>query len=144
MRTEYAREIGAFRTSDHNPQPQHAAASGSVEGTNVSLGTPSASQRAQARVNAAQGVKLGEPPRVLKGTAVVAVHLEGKRVRVPADWAVAFSSARRRDALLLREPCGTLHVVVVSDTDGLLHSLDGLPEDLVRDLVRRHFPRSAR
>jgi hypothetical protein len=77
------------------------------------------------------------------GAAVVAVHLDGQRVRVPADWGIALSSARRRDALYLREPSGALHVLVI-DADGQLRELAGLPADLVADLVAKHFPRAGR
>jgi hypothetical protein len=94
-------------------------------------------------VDAAPGVTLGDPPRVPAESAVVAVFLEGHRVRVPLDWGLSLSSTRGRDALYLREPNGTLHVLVIN-VDGRLRELCGLPDDLVRDLMAKHFPRGAR
>ena len=143
MKTRYAREIGPFRTSGVNPRPAPAVAPVGAEGVAVSLGGSSRSQRVQARVDAAPGVVLGDPPRVPAETAVVAVYLEGHRVGVPLDWGLSLSSARGRDALYLREPNGTLHVLVI-DADGRLRELLNLPDDLVQDLLRKHFPRVGR
>ncbi len=104
--------------------------------------TPSrsvASQRLQARADAATGVTLGDPPRVPADSAVVPVFLGGQRVRVPVGWGIALSSSRGRDALYLHEPSGALHVLLI-DKEGQLRELHGLPADLVADLVALHFP----
>lgn len=152
MKTPRARVIHAYRSSGLNPSgysrppapPQQPADPwGDLDGHAVSLGRTRGAERVQARVNAAPGVLLGDPPRVPAGDAVIAVHLDGVRVRVPTNWGIALSSARGRNALHLREPDGALHVLVL-DRDGELRELHGLPDDLVRDLVAQHFPRGGR
>jgi hypothetical protein len=90
-------------------------------------------------VDAAQGVTLTDPPRVLAGTPLVGVRLDGVEARVPLGWGIALSSARGRDALYVREPGGALHVLVVN-ADGEVRELAGIPADLVSDLLAQHFP----
>ncbi|KAA9154748.1 hypothetical protein F6B41_12290 [Microbacterium lushaniae] len=70
---------------------------------------------------------------------MIAVHLDGQSVRVPAEWEISFGSSQGRDMLYARDP-GTrvLHVFVI-DADGRLRELQGLPPDLIEDLVGKHF-----
>lgn len=137
-KSKHARSIGAFRSSGLNPRPVPRDPWDAPQGHTVALGSPRDSQRARERADAATGVHLADPPRVPADSAVVAVHLEGKRVRVPADWGVALSSAKGRAALHLLEPGGVLHVLVI-DADGQLRELAGMSGDLVSDLRRQHF-----
>lgn len=139
MEQRRARTIGAFRTSGLNPRPTPRDPWDMPQATTVSLGTPSTTRRAQARADAATGVHLGAPPRVPVGTPTTEVWLEAMRVRVPTAWAIAMTSARGRSQLLLREPDrGPVHVVVI-DADGELRELMGIPEDIVADLITKHF-----
>lgn len=106
------------------------------------LGTPGArpaKSSAQERADAATDAFLGDPPRVPKDSAVVPVYLDGHRVRVPVDWAIALGSGQGRDQLYLREPSGVVHVLLL-DRKGALRELLGIPADLIADLVAKHFP----
>ncbi|NYF30063.1 MULTISPECIES: hypothetical protein [unclassified Microbacterium] len=94
---------------------------------------------AQARADAATGVSLVDPPKVPATSTLVPVFIDGKRVRVPVDWDIAIDSSHERSQLYLREPGGTLHVLLL-DQQGLLREMAGLPADLVSDLVAKYFP----
>lgn len=111
-------------------------------GRTAQPGTPgaqAAKSSAQARADAATGVSLVDPPKVPAASAVVPVFLDGKRVRVPVDWSIAIDTSTERSQLYLREPSGTLHVLLL-DRDGTLREMAGLPTDLVSDLVAKYFP----
>lgn len=136
-----ARAIGAFRTSGLNPRPtpQPAYAPESAEGDTVHLGSSRAAQRVQARVDAARGITLCDPPQVAAATPAATVHLDGVPVRVALGWSVALSSR----ALYMLDTRRDLHVLVI-DSEGDVRALQGLPSDLIADLIAAHFPRGAR
>lgn len=145
-KTNHARRIGPWRSSGLNQpgysRPPQSAAEPS-EDLAVSLGTSRAPQRVQRRLEAAQGLILGDPPRVDPATACATVHLDGEPFRVPLGWHVAFSSRRGRDALYVLDDRRGFHVLIV-DSEGQIRELQGLPADLSEDLRRAHFPRGPR
>lgn len=139
MKQRRARKIGAFRLSGHNPRPTPLDPWDMPQGHTVQLGTPTTTRRAEARANAAVGVHLSDPPRVPVGTPTTEVWLEAMRVKVPTTWAVSMTSARGRSQLIIREPDrGPVHVLVI-DADGNLRELKGIPEDILADLIAKHF-----
>ena len=146
MKSTHGRKIHPFRMSGHNPRPHRPQAVQSPsddwdepQGHTVALGTQSASQRAQARVAAMTGLAYSDPPRVPVDAALVAVAIDGARVRLPVDWEFAITSKSNRDVLIAREPNGMLHLLLL-DGNGTLRELSGVPEDVKRDIAAWKFP----
>jgi len=107
------------------------------------LGRSRAAQRMQARVDSATDLVWGDPPRVDPATPAAMVWFVDQPVRVALGWGIAFSSRQGRDALYLLSPRGELFVLFVSRF-GDVRQLQGLPEDIVRDVIRAYFPEAAR
>ena len=108
-----------------------------------SLGRSRAAQRMQARVDAATDLSWGDPPRVDPATPAATVWFVDQPVRVPLGWGIAFFTRQGRDCLCLLSPRGELFVLFVSRF-GDVRQLQGLPEDVVRDVRRAYFPEAAR
>jgi hypothetical protein len=89
------------------------------------------------------GVRLGDPPRTPTSSATVPVYIDGLRVRIPSDWAVAFSTSKGKDTIYVVDSEKRLHVLTLS-ADGELRELHGLSEDLIADIMTWRFPRGAR
>lgn len=99
--------------------------------------------RIQAHLANMQGVTLGDPPRVPASTTTISVFIDGTRVRLPADWSIAFSSSKGKDTIYVVDSAKRLHVLTLN-ADGELRELHGLSADLVSDIVAWRFPRGAR
>ncbi|MFJ2542799.1 hypothetical protein [Microbacterium sp. NPDC087589] len=150
MTSRAGRKIGAFRYSGVNPRPQPQPTTQAAQqpqqrpqpGT-LTIGPGRPSPRAQAHLDAAKDTRLTDPPRIPASAPTVSVHIDGAKVSIPSDWAVAFSSRNDKDVLYGLEPSGKLHVLVINGS-GQLRALDGLTDALVSDIIRWRFPRGVR
>lgn len=148
MPTRAAKVIHPFRTSGHNaPGYSHSTAPQDApeqtEGLSVALGTGSPSKALRTRLDAADGITLGEPPRIDPATPAATVFFDGVPVRLPLGWSAAVANSAYGNTLLLRELSGELHVLTVND-DGDVRELVGIPDDLLRDVEQSYLPRRAR
>ncbi|MCI1019391.1 hypothetical protein HWD99_12210 [Microbacterium sp. C5A9] len=86
---------------------------------------------------------LTDRPRVPASAPRVSIYLDGSKVSIPADWHIAFSSAKGKDTMYAVEPNGVLHVLTL-DPQGRLRELSGLTDALIEDIMSWRFPRGAR
>ncbi|WP_350352500.1 hypothetical protein ABS642_05165 [Microbacterium sp. A8/3-1] len=94
-------------------------------------------------MDAATDLSWVDPPGVDPVTPATTVWLTDQPVRVPLGWGIAFFTRQRRDCLCLLSPAGELFILFVSQ-DGDVRQLQGVPDDVVRGLISRHFPEAAR
>lgn len=141
MRTRHAREIGAFRYSGHNDRPQPVSAPIELaDDVAVSLGGSHHTRALKARLDAVQGVTLGDQTRVPRDDPAAVIFLSGAPVRVPAGWSAAVGHSRHGDSLYMRESSGRMHVLTVN-ADGQVRELQNLPADFLRDIEQSYLPR---
>lgn len=150
MKSSHARIIHPFRSSGLNPRPQPREAPQSPSDDwdappvrTMSLPPRKPTPRMQAHLANMEGVTLGEPPWVPASAPTVAVFIDGMKVRLPANWAIAFSSSGGKDTICAVDAENTLHLLTLN-ADGLLRELHGLSADLVSDIMRWRFPRGTR
>lgn len=93
----------------------------------------------QARVDAATDLSWSDPPWIDPATPAATVWFVDQPVRVPLGWGIAFFTRQRRDCLCLLNPQGELFVLFVSQR-GDVRQLQGIPDDVVSDLIRAYFP----
>lgn len=150
MTSTHGRKIHPFRYSGVNPRParqevvQDPAREPEGQQSHVfTMGRAHNARRVQARLDAAEGVTLGDPPRIAATDPAVTVHLDGVPYRLPRGWALSFSSRRGRDVLYALDDKRVLHVFIVDGNDEV-RVLQGMPADLVADLITYRFPKAAR
>ncbi|WP_431072108.1 hypothetical protein [Microbacterium phyllosphaerae] len=153
MTSRHGRKIHPFRTSGVNepgysrpaqqPTQQPAREPERPKSHFLTIGHGHNAQRVQARLDAATDVTLGDPPRIAAAHPAVTVHLDSVPFRLPLGWAFSASSPRGKDVLYALDDKRVLHVLIV-DGNGDVREIQGMPADLIADLIAYRFPRRGR